>query len=110
MKVTMATAGEFIDEMLAEAANVHQATVRLRTDREPRDREKTLFDVRFSATCVIAKEDGDYLLEFESPCGEDEPGVDDNAGSDIAAQWHDQIRTAAEQHGLTVKKGRIELE
>lgn len=110
MNVEMGTVDDFVDEMATESDNVYQKTVRVRTDRKPRDRERTLFDVRFCATCVIAKEDGDYLLEFDAHCGEDEPTIDDCTGSDIAARWHDNIRTAAETHGLTVKKGKIELE
>lgn len=110
MKVEIGTVDDFVDEMVAEPEKVYQKTVRVRIDREPRDRERILFDVRFCATCVVARDDGDYLLEFGACCGEDEPGIDDNAGSDLAAQWHDRIKTAAEEHNLTLKKGKIVLE
>lgn len=79
----------------------------VRIDRGEDDRVRQ-FLMAIWATAIVRKDEGDYLLEYGAECGFDTPEHPD-AGTDEANRQRSRIAAAAENLGLKLRKGKLEV-
>lgn len=107
MKVECKTIDQFITELHHDAGSLFGNMVRVRIDRDPEQEEGVSFQIVFHATAVVAKPDGEWLLEFSDVAGCDEGK--DMSGSNVAGKWMRSISELAKGKGFEIREGKIEL-
>lgn len=109
MRVTCGCIEEFVEELESEASagRVIRKIVRLRIERVPEQKERVSFQVAFIGTALLGDQRPEELLQFAGTAGRD--CRDDEAGTETAEQWRDQVKAVCEKHGLTLRRGQLEI-
>lgn len=110
MRVECGSINEFVDELIAEAADgrIYKQIVRVRVDRNPEQKEAVTFCVVFHASALVGDPgDANELLHYDGVAGHDNMTL--GRGTDIAKMWRGEIQAVCQDHGLTIRPGKFEL-
>ena len=106
---------DFIAELRAAEVSPRSNTkivdkiVRWKVNRMPEQKEAISFQVDAWATAIVAEGESDYLLEFGLIVGRDSLTTESTEGTDAAKRLREQLATACEELGLSLRPGKIEV-
>jgi len=111
MQVEVNTVEEFCAEVSEEAKlnRIFDKVVRLKVDRTPEQDEEVSFQLGLWATVWVKTDDSQWVIQFASVAGTDEPSVEITDGSRKVEHWIKMITEQCERLGLTIRDGKWEM-
>ena len=108
MRVEVNSIDDFIEELKDERKHICNEVVRVRIDRNALNDHATAHSVIVWATALVQHDKGDWILEYGECVGEDTRS-EPTGGTSIATGIIKKVKTFADEAGLKVRRGKLEI-